>query len=80
MSDHSLTFAIRKIHTIRKGKHKTIEIRNMKKFNQEHFLADLTNQPWEYIYFFGENPEQTWNIWKELYLEVLNKHAPIQTK
>jgi exonuclease III len=45
MSDHSLIFAIRKINNVKKEKVNTIEIRNMKKFNQELFLADLANQP-----------------------------------
>ena len=35
---------------------------------------------WEYIYFFGDDPNAMWEIWKELFLEVLNKHAPIQHK
>ena len=78
MSDHTLVFAIRKINIVKKEKQKTIEIRNMKKFNQELLITDLANQPWEYIYFSGKNPEQTWDIWKELFLEVLNIHAPIK--
>ena len=80
ISDHSLIFAIRKINITIKEKERTIEIRNMKKFNKELFLTDLANQPWEYLYFFGNNPDVTWEIWKELFLEVLNKHAPIQSK
>ena len=80
MSDHSLIFAIRKINIVKKDKQNIIKIRNMKKFNEELFLTDLANQPWEYLYFLGENPDHTWDIWKELFLEVLNKHAPLQSK
>ena len=82
MSDHSLILSIRKINIVKKdkGKQNTINIRNMKNFNEEHFLTDLGNQPWEYLYYFWENTDQTWDIWKELFLEILNKHAPLQSK
>ena len=52
----------------------------MKNFNEKHFLNDLSNQCWEYVYFFPENPDEMWQIWKYLFLEVLNKHAPLQNK
>ena len=40
ISDHSLVFAIRKISVIKKQEH-TVEIRNMKNFNEEKFIAEL---------------------------------------
>ena len=52
----------------------------MKNFNEIKFVDELLNQHWEYIYFFGEEPNSMWEIWKELFLEVLNKHAPLQHK
>ena len=51
LSDHSLVFAIRKISVIKKQEH-TVEIRNMKNFNEEKFIAELSKQKWEYVYFF----------------------------
>ncbi len=57
-----------------------VEIRNMKNFNENNFVDELLNQHWEYIYFFGDDPNAMWEIWRELFLEVLNKHAPIQHK
>ena len=30
--------------------------------------------------FFGNNPNAMWEIWKDLFLEVLDKHAPLQRK
>ena len=80
ISDHSLIFAIRKIHVVVKQAANTIEIRNMKKFNEQNFLRDLSNQCWDYVYFYADNPNDMWKIWKQLFLEVLNKHAPLQTK
>ena len=37
----------------------------------------LSNQ---YVYFYADNPNDVWKIWKQLFLEILNKHAPLQTK
>ena len=52
----------------------------MKHFDEIKFLNDLLSQHWEYVYFFGKDPNNTWEIWKELFLEVLDKHAPLQQK
>jgi hypothetical protein len=52
----------------------------MKKFDQQKFVEDLRRQPWENVYFFAEDPNAMWEIWKELFLEVLNNHAPLQHK
>ena len=79
ISDHSLVFAIRKIFVIKKLEN-TIEIRNMKKFDTQKFVADLMQQQWENVYFFAETPNAKWEIWKMLFLEVLDKHAPLQNK
>ena len=79
ISDHSLVYAIRKIRVFQKVED-FVEIRNMKCFNETKFVSELLNQHWEYIYFFGEEPNSMWEIWKELFLEVLNKHAPLQHK
>ena len=79
ISDHSLVFAIRKISVARKVEH-TVEIRNMKKFETKKFVEDLKQQPWENVYFFADTPNAKWEIWKILFLEVLDKHAPLQHK
>ena len=81
VSDHSLIFAIMKINIpTRKNVENTFEIRNMKNFNEHKFLSDLSKQSWEYVYFFADNPNTMWDIWKELFIEILNKHAPLQKK
>ena len=64
---------------IKKQEH-TVEIRNMKKFNEEKFIAELSKQEWEYVYFFADDPNAMWEIWKRIFLEVLDKHAPRQHK
>ena len=52
----------------------------MKNFNEHNFIKELQEQHWEYIYFFATDPNCMWEIWKTLFMEVLNKHAPIQNK
>ena len=79
ISDHSLIFAIRKISVVRKAG-KTVEIINLKKFDAQKFVDDLSQQHWENVYFFAETPNAKWEIWKKLFLEVLDKHAPVQHK
>ena len=32
------------------------------------------------VYFFAKDPNTKWEIWKNLFLEVLDKHAPFQNK
>ena len=67
ISDHSLVFAIRKISVIKKQEH-TVEIRNMKNFSEEKFIAELSKQEWEYVYFFADDPNAMWEIWKRIFL------------
>ena len=58
ITDHSLIYAIRKINsTQHKNTGNTAEIRNMKHFNEQKFLNDLSQQSWEYVYFFADNPD-----------------------
>lgn len=52
----------------------------MKHFNEAEFLKDLQNQHWEYVYVFGDEPNNSWKIWKQMFLEILDKHAPLQQK
>ena len=49
-------------------------------FNEEKFIEDLSKQPWEHIYFSAEDPNAMWEIWKKVFLDVLDKHAPLQHK
>ena len=79
ISDHSLVFAIRKISIVTKQEN-TLEIRKMKNFDEGKFIEELLKQHWEYVYFFADDPNAMWEIWKNLFLEVLDKHAPLQQK
>ena len=39
-------------------------MRNMKKIDKGRFLDELLTQHWEYVYFFGNDPNAMWEIWK----------------
>ncbi|CAB3978719.1 Collagen alpha-2(I) chain [Paramuricea clavata] len=66
ISDHRLIFAIRKISVIKKQEN-IVEMRNMKNFNEENFVAELLKQHWEQLYFFAEDPNDIWNAKKDYY-------------
>ena len=79
ISDHSIVFAIMKISIVPKQEN-TLEIRNMKSFDEGKFIEELLTQHWEYVYFFADDPNAIWEIWKNVFLEVLDKHAQLQQK
>ena len=80
ISDHSLIYGIRKTNINHKNNGNIITIRNMRKFDEGKFLYDLGMQSWEYVYFFADNPSTMWEIWKDLFLQILDKHVPLQSK
>ena len=49
----------------------------MKRFNGQRFNEDLLTQPWERI-VLERDTDSMWACWKELFMAVLDKHAPIQ--
>ena len=81
ISDHSLIYAIRKTNpTTKTGTNiRTIKFRNMKRFDQQQFIADLLGQPWGRV-VLQKDTNSMWSCCKEMFLEILNKHAPIQNE
>ena len=51
----------------------------MKNFSSEDFLRDLNQQPWANVYH-SRCPNDRWQIWKELLMSVIDKHAPIRSR
>ena len=80
ISDHSLIYGIRKTNINHKNNGNIITIRSMRKFDEGKFLYDLGMQSWEYVYFFADNPSTMSEIWKDLFLQILDKHAPLNQK
>ena len=58
---------------------KCSEVRNFKNYNESLFLQDLSMIPWDFVNYFN-NPNDSWQLWKSLFMDVLDRHAPIQKK
>lgn len=53
----------------------------MKSFDEGKFIANTLKQQWDSVYCFANDPNtMIWEIWKKLFLEVLDKHASLQHK
>ena len=80
ISDHSLVYAYRKISipTFSKGVN-LMTYRQFKHFNSANFYADILAQPWDDIKQLYDSNDM-WRRWKELFLNVCEKHAPMKTK
>ena len=78
ISDHSLTYVIRKFNRP-KGKPKTIKVRSYKNFQTEHFLKDLRNLDWSYFNHYHDLDEAC-KKFNENIKSVAKKHAPFVTQ
>ncbi len=76
--DHSLVYMARKTHYVRKGA-RTITIRTLKNFSSDEFLRDLNQQPWANV-CHSRCPNEMSRTWKELLMDVIDKHAPITSR
>ena len=59
--------------------HKTVEVRQLKNFNEAEFLRDLRMIDWNRVTRHN-NPNEMWDFWKHLLASVIDKHAPFRTK
>ncbi|MCU7800226.1 MAG: hypothetical protein KZQ70_08805 [gamma proteobacterium symbiont of Lucinoma myriamae] len=79
ISDHYAIFGNRKLNSfIRKHSHQTITYRSFKDFDENAFIHDLSLVPWEIIQNFDDINEIV-RVWNSLFLEVVNKHAPLKS-
>ena len=78
ISDHDLVCLNRSMRlTHIKRDPKVIETRKYNHFDSTAFLTDLKAAPFNEISRFTNSPSEMWTIWKTLYLDILNKHAPV---
>ena len=78
ISDHNLIYAIRK-HSSVKSKPITIKSRSYKNVDETSFKHDIDAIPWQYIVSL-DDPINAWQIWKKLFLDVADKHAPVKQR
>ena len=78
ISDHSLVYALRKF-SLPKSFPKYKDVRNFKNFNENQFIVDVMVMPWELVYQHND-PNLCWQVWKDLFLQALDSHTPIQRR
>ena len=59
--------------------HETVEVRQLKNFNEAELLRDLRMIDWNRITTHN-NPNEMWDFCKHLLASVVDKHAPFRTK
>ena len=80
LCDHYAIFCNRKHQSpvTRNKTHQVITYRSFKHFEESKFLHDLGSDPWEIIENF-DTVDDIVSVWNALFLEVLDKHAPIKS-
>ena len=79
ISDHYAVFGNRKLNNCAKSNtHQTITYRSFKNFDENRFISDLYEVPWETIEHF-DNINEIVEVWNYMFLEVVNKHAPLKS-
>ena len=68
-----------KVPSERKHGHITISYRSFKRFDQTSFLADLQQTPFDCVYN-ETDPNNALRLWYNLFMNVLDKHAPLRQK
>ena len=78
ISDHDMVYLNRSMRlTHIKRDPKVTETRKYNQFDSTAFLTDLKAAPFNEISRSTNSPSEMWTIWKTLYLNILNKHAPV---
>ena len=78
ISDHSLIYATHKHNTL-KADPKIKESRQFKNFDSDAFIEDIKETPFHFASLM-DDPNEMWDVWKSLLLEVINKHAPMRKR
>ena len=78
ISDHDAIFLVRSMRVPRTKKQpKIIKVRKFQKFDSESFLKDLASLNLNEIKNITADPNHMWLLWKKMFLDLLDKHAPI---
>ena len=78
ISDHDTIFLIRSMKIPRAKKSPLVrKVRKFKKFDNDYFLKELSMVNFNEIKNVTSDPNQMWLLWKNLFLNTLEMHAPI---
>ena len=59
--------------------HKTVEVRQLKNFNEAEFLRDFRMIDWNRVTTHN-NSNELWDFWIHLLASVIDKHTPFRTE
>ena len=77
--DHSAIYLKRKVSHLRSNVHETVEVRQLKNFNEAEFLRDLRMIDWNRVTTHN-NSNEMWYFWKHLIASVIDTACTIQNK
>ena len=78
ISDHDAVFVVRSMRIPKLPRNsRIVTVRKYKKFDLAAFRHDLHRIQFDEIRSISSDPNEMWTVWKNLFLEVLNKHAPL---
>ena len=77
--DHYAIYLKRKVSHLRSNVHKTVEVRQLKNFNEAEFLRDLRMIDWNRVTTHN-NSNEMWYFWKHLIASVIDRACTIQNK
>ena len=78
ISDHDAIFLVRSMRAPRiKKQPKIIKARKFQKFDNESFLKNFAALNLNEIKNITTDPNHMWFLWKKMFLDLLDKHAPI---
>ena len=76
LSDHYLVYCVRKLRGGVKHQHKYITSRQLRNFNHEAFLTDLSEIDWEALVASAQDIDDAVRKWTQIFSLILEKHAP----
>jgi exonuclease III len=81
LSDHNLIYAVRSFrgYNMSNSEHKNLKFRCLKHLDVNNLISDLSSAPWSTMEVFTD-VNDAWDIFKRIFTDVLDNHAPQMTK
>jgi hypothetical protein len=79
ISDHHLTFVIRKKNKSGPNKHTTVKYRDYKNLDENKLLEDMHKIDWESIRTMTD-VNQMWSAFKNNFMKVIDVHLPFKER
>ena len=75
LSDHFMTFIIKKLPKLKFDSHNTVTIRSMKNYSKEILCGFLNSTDWSEV-FNADSPNVAWERFKRLFTDILDQVTP----